>query len=231
MGCRVVAISPTDGAGGEQLGAIIARELGFQLINEEIVAEAAREAGVGPEVVADVERRKSVLSRVLASLGELAPATASGMSGHGAATWDVGPSRDLLRDLIRSVVWECAERGNVVIVAHAASLALAKRTDVLRVWITASPETRARRIAEAQNITEAEANKVLARGDANRADYLKRFYGASSELPTHYDIVLNTDRVESEEAAELILRAAALSRSRPFGRSARGLASPGPDRP
>ena len=208
VGCRVVAISPTDGSGGEQLGAIVARELGFQLVNEEIVARAAREAGVGPEVVADVERRKSVLSRVLDSLAELAPATAAGMSGHGAATMELGPTRDLLRDLIRTVLWESAERGNAVIVAHAASLALAKRTDVLRVWITGSQEARARRLAETQDITEDEATKLVARGDVNRADYLQRFYGVSAELPTHYDIVLNMDRVAPEDAVALVLSAA-----------------------
>ena len=110
--------------------------------------------------------------------------------------------------MIRSVLWESAERGNAVIVAHAASLALATRTDVLRVLITASPETRARRLAEAQNIDQAEAEKLVARGDANRADYLKRFYGVSAELPTHYDLVLNTDRVAPEDAAALILSTA-----------------------
>jgi cytidylate kinase len=110
--------------------------------------------------------------------------------------------------LIRNAVWESAERGNAVLVAHAASLALANRTDVLRVWVTASPETRARRLAEAEDIGEAEAKKLVASGDANRADYLKRFYGASAELPTHYDIVLNTDRVAPEDAALLILRVA-----------------------
>ena len=208
MGCRVVAISPTDGSGGEQLGAVIARELGFKLVDEEIVAQAARDAGVGPEVMADVERRRSVLSRVLESLADIGPATAAGMTGHGAATWDHGTSREALRDFIRSVVWESAERGSAVIVAHAASLALAGRADVLRVWITASPETRARRIAEAQGIAEAEAGRQVARGDTNRADYLKRFYGASAELPTHYDMVLNTDHISAEDAAALILSAA-----------------------
>jgi hypothetical protein len=46
MGCRVVAISATDGSAGQQLGAIVARELGFQLVNEQIIVQAAREAGV-----------------------------------------------------------------------------------------------------------------------------------------------------------------------------------------
>ena len=207
MGYRVVAISPTDGSAGDALGPIVAHELGFRLINEQVVARVAWKAGVDPEVVADVERRKSVLARVLGSLGDVAPAATAGLSRFPIVD-DPGPRRDALRGLIRSVLWESAEAGDAVIVAHAASLALATRSDVLRVFITASPETRARRLAEAQNIGEAEAEKLVARGDANRADYLKRFYGVSTELPTHYDIVLNTDSIAPEDAAALILTAA-----------------------
>ena len=208
MGYRVLAISPTDGSAGEQLGPVVARELGFQLVDEEIVAQAAREAGVTPEAVADVEKRKSLLHRLLEGLGEVGPAGAAGMTGFAAIPEDSGPNRDALRGLIRSVLEESADRGNAVIVAHAASLALGNRDDVLRVLVTASPETRAQRLAEAGDMDEAEAKKAIARGDANRADYLKRFYGASAELPTHYDVVINTDRVSPEDAASLILSAA-----------------------
>jgi cytidylate kinase len=205
---RVVAISPTDGSAGEELGRVVARELGFRLVNEEIVAEAAQEAGVTAEMVADVERRKSVLARLLEGLGEIGPAGAAGFTGFAAIAEDPGPNRDALRGMIRSVLEESAARGDAVIVAHAASLALGGNPDVLRVLITASPETRARRIAEAREIDDAEAGKVVARGDANRADYLKRFYGSSAELPTNYDLVINTDRVKPEDAAALILSAA-----------------------
>ena len=207
MGYRVVAISPTDGSAGEVVGRIVADELGFRLINEQVVARVAWEAGVDPEVVADVERRKSLLARVLRGLGEVAPAATAGLSDFPIVD-DRAPRRDALRSLIRSVLWESAEDGDAVIVTHAASLALATRADVLRILITASAETRSRRLAQAQEIGEAEAVKLVARGDANRADYLKRFYGASTELPTHYDIVLNTDRVAPAGAAALILTAA-----------------------
>ena len=207
MGYQVVAISPTDGSAGEALGAIVAHKLGFRLINEQVVARVAWEAGVDPEVVADVERRKSVVARVLGGLGDVAPAATADLSGF--PTADAPSSRrDALRGLIRNVLWESAEAGDAVIVAHAASLALATRADVLRVLITASPDTRVRRLAEAEEIGHAEAEKLVARGDANRADYLKRFYGISRELPTHYDIVLNTDHVAPDEAAALILTAA-----------------------
>jgi cytidylate kinase len=207
VGYRVVAISPTDGSAGEAVGPIVAHDLGFRLINEQVVARVAWEAGVSPEVVADVERRKSVLARVLGGLGDVAPESTAGLSGF-PLVGDSAPRRDALRGLIRSVLWESAEAGDAVIVAHAASLALATRADVLRVLITASAETRARRLAEAQKLGDAEAEKLVARGDANRADYLKRFYSVSTELSTHYDIVLNTDRVAPADAAALILTAA-----------------------
>jgi cytidylate kinase len=207
VGYRVVAISPTDGSAGEAVGPIVAHDLGFRLINEQVVARVAWEAGVSPEVVADVERRKSVLARVLGGLGDVAPESTAGLSGF-PLVGDSAPRRDALRGLIRSVLWESAEAGDAVIVAHAASLALATRADVLRVLITASAETRARRLADAQKLGDAEAEKLVARGDANRADYLKRFYNVSTELPTHYDIVLNTDRVAPADAAALILTAA-----------------------
>jgi hypothetical protein len=203
-----VAISPTDGSAGEQLGPVVARDLGYRLVNEQIVAQAAREAGVTPDTVADVEKRKGMLHRLLEGLSEVGPAGAAGFTGFAAIPEEPGPNRDALRGLIRSVLEESAEQGNAVIVAHAASLALGGNPDVLRVLITASPETRAKRIAEAQNVDEAEAQKLVASGDANRADYLKRFYGASAESATHYDIVINTDRVSTDDAAALILGAA-----------------------
>ena len=44
--------------------------------------------------------------------------------------------------------------------------------------------------------------------DAARADYLRRFHGLSAELPTHYDLVVNTDALSIDQAAELVAQAA-----------------------
>jgi cytidylate kinase len=117
------------------------------------------------------------------------------------------PSPDRLRALIRSTIEEIAREGDVVIVAHAASLALGPRHDGLRVFVTASPETRRRRVAAARGVDEAEAQRLVAQGDRNRAEYLKRFYRVS-EAPTHYDLVVNTDVLTPDEAADVIVEAA-----------------------
>ena len=44
--------------------------------------------------------------------------------------------------------------------------------------------------------------------DAGRRDYLKRFYDVGEELPPTYDLVVNTDALSVELAAELVVRAA-----------------------
>jgi cytidylate kinase len=86
-------------------------------------------------------------------------------------------------------------------------LALAGRDDVLRVFVTASPEARARRLASTLGTDEKQAARALKRSDTARADYIKRFYGASAELPTHYDLVINMDRIPPEQAVLLITQA------------------------
>jgi len=79
------------------------------------------------------------------------------------------------------------------------------REDVLRVPVTASPGTRARRVAAAGDLDEQKAAAVVADEDAARAAYLKRFYSVEREAPTHYDVVVNTDTVPPEKAVELVV--------------------------
>ena len=215
MACRVVCISSEDGAGAHEAALAAAQSLGFRLIDEDIVTRAALEAGVDEHVVADVERRKSALVRLIESMGT---AGSAGMgAGYVMAPPEAGgpdqPPSDDVRGLIRSVIEETAGEGKVVIVAHAASLALGERDDVLRVMVTASPQTRQRRFAEALGLDDKEAGRMLKRSDAGRADYIKRFYGIAAELPTHYDLVINTDKLSPEQAARLIVETAAIGAS------------------
>ena len=111
-------------------------------------------------------------------------------------------------DLIREAVYAAADRGRVVICAHAASIALAGRAGVLRVLVTGSPSVRARRFADEHGLDPQKAERTIKRDDAARADYLRRFYDVGEELPTHYDLVVSTDRLSPEQATGVIVSAA-----------------------
>jgi cytidylate kinase len=200
----VVCISSEDGAGAAEAARLVAGKLGFRLIDEDIVARAAVQAGVEEDVIADVERRKSILVRLLEGLGPASMGTGPVLTD---TIWYAQPASYELMTLIKSVIEESAAAGNVVIVAHAASLTLAARHDVLRVLVTASPQTRQSRLAAELQVDETEAARVVKRSDAGRADYIKRFYGIGAEQPTHYDLVINTDKLTPNDAARLVVDA------------------------
>lgn len=203
---RVVCISHATGAGGEEIGRLVAEELGFLYLDNEIVAQAAARAGVAPADVANAEQRRSLITRSLDALAQ----------GEG-ETWTMGTvglprtggrlGRYDLLAVIREAIEQAAARGDVVIVAHAASHVVAN-TDALRVLVTASPDRRAKRLAQLQGIDADEARRTIKDADAGRRDYLKSFHGVDQEAPTHYDLVLNTDALRIEEAARVVSCAA-----------------------
>ena len=207
MTCHAVCISRALGAGGTEVGQRAADRLGFLYLDEEIIARAAAKVGITPGEVADEERRRPALSRLLREIGRGAAAESYGLAGANALAAEEA-SPDLIRGLISGAIEETAGRGEVVIVAHAASFALSGRPGVLRVLVTASPKTRAQRLAESNEIELKVAAKSIKESDTARADYLRRFYNVSTELPTHYDLVINTDVLSVEQAADLVAQAA-----------------------
>jgi cytidylate kinase len=208
MAASVVCISRSAAAGGEEIGRLVAERLGFRFVDEEIVARAAEREGLDVKDVASAEQRKGWLARFFEGGGGGRSPEMAGFGIFGT----LGPghlgSSEAYRELIKDAILQTAEQGSVVIVAHAASYALAGREDVLRVFVTASPAVRSRRLAEALGVDEEAAIKKVKESDAARADYLKRFYEIDHELPTHYDLVVNTERLGTDQAVVLVSQAA-----------------------
>ncbi len=204
----MICISRVLGAGGGDVGRIVAGSLGYRLVDEEIVQQAAESNGVSVEELADAERRTKVLDRLTRNLVVAGGAAGLMTAGAGVIDLSAGTDPKSLRALIQKSIHETAERGDVVIVSHAASYALAGRADVLRVLVTASPETRAGRAAQQGSVDNKKAAKAVADSDEHRAAYLKRFYGIGNELPTHYDLTLNSDSLSIELMSDLVVRAA-----------------------
>jgi cytidylate kinase len=221
MGARVISISFSDGSGGEEVAVAVAAALGFPVVSEEILSRAAAEAGVSLEAVADVERRKSFMTKLVGRLVPSAaasdPAFRQSLDAQVTASLigvalpldtEARPSQDELRGKIRSAIDEYMVSGDVVILGHAASHSLSGRAGVLRVFVTGSPEARSARLVAGRLLSPKQAEKLVATGDANRADYLKRFYGIESESHSQYDVVVDTDDLTVDQASQIIVSAA-----------------------
>jgi cytidylate kinase len=62
---------------------------------------------------------------------------------------------------------------------------------------------------QAEQLDKREAAKRIDRSDKERAAYIKRFYRVDRELPSHYDLVVSTDRLSPSDACRLVLDATA----------------------
>jgi cytidylate kinase len=205
MARSVVCISHASGAGGEEVGRLVAEQLGYVYVDDDIVARAAAAGAIDSAEVADEERRKSFAARLLEGIAQGGEAWAV-THGGSSATQEALRS-DNVRALIKETIAQTAARGNVVIVAHGASHMVVRRPDTLRVLVTASPTTRASRIGRRDGLDAAHAAREVKQSDAARRDYLRRFYDIDEELPTLYDVVVNTDGLTVEQAARLVAQA------------------------
>ncbi len=179
----VVCLAHSEGACGEEIGQQLADRLGFRYADEAIVVAAAETEQVFPEAVSLAESRSP--GRWLE------------------VDFNRFEKTEHVRELIRNAVHETAAEGDVVIVSHAASFALEGRDDVLRVRITASSETRERRLSQT-GLDPDEAARRVKDADKDMKAYLKHFYGVTQERPTDYDLVVNSDRVTVGQAVAAI---------------------------
>jgi cytidylate kinase len=183
----VVTVSRQFGAGGLRVARSLAETLGFRLVDRELVEEAARQLGVDPEVA------QSRDERVPALVEELGLALAAGTPELGLAT--VAMSDQTLAAGTRGVIRSLADAGDYVILGRGGQAALAERDDACHLALVGSLSDRVQRIMQWQGVTEQEARARCERVDAERAGYVRRFYGVDIRDPLLYDCVLNTSRL------------------------------------
>ncbi len=199
----VVTLSRQYGAGGLRIGPALAEALGFKFVDREIVEEAARRLGVEPDVVQERDERTPA---IVEEIG-LALAAASPEFGIPAL-----PHLDdrALAEATKRVMLSLADAGGYVILGRGSQAALAGRTDACHIALVGDLHDRVQRIMQWQNVGEREARSRCEQVDAERAGYVKHFYGKDIRDPLLYDSVLNTSRLGGEATSELAVAVARL---------------------
>jgi CMP/dCMP kinase len=184
----VVTVSRQYGAGGLRVAPAIAEALGYRFVDRELAEEAARRLGVDPGSVRDRDERAPAL------VEEVGLALAAATPEMGLA-----PALDLddrmLAEATRRVILSLATAGGYVILGRGSQAVLAGRSDACHVSLVGDLSDRVARIVRSQTVEESHAAALCARMDAERAGYVKRYYGADIRDPLLYDCVLNTSRL------------------------------------
>lgn len=186
-GGLTVAISREAGSRGTTIARMVSEILGWQVFDHDTLDYLAQNDTARTQLLADVppEARRwadEQFSRLQ---------HARGMTTEG----------DAIR-LIRLVLMVAA-RGNAVIVGRAAGFLLPPETTI-HVRIVAPLEARVAYMAQELRLTRPEAVEEVRARDERRALFLKRMVSATASDPIAYDVVVNSDRLGVEGAAQFV---------------------------
>jgi cytidylate kinase len=200
----IITISRQYGAGGSEVARRVAAELGWRVVDNELIDRVARNAGLPAEEVARKEERApGFLERLIRALARSVPE----LFPTPAAKLPEPEEAALLRATERTVA-ELAGEGRVIVVGRAAPAVLRGRHDALHVKLVAPVEFRIQTAVGRLGLSPAEAGRVLRETDASRERYLRQHYGLDWNDPGNYDLTLNTGRLGLEGAARLIVSCA-----------------------
>ena len=187
---RVITISREFGSGGRTIGKLSAERLGIPCYDQELIEKIEEKSGLAKEYIA--ERGEYTLRG-----GWLANAFAD-RSLNGLSV------QDYLWTIQRKTILELAEQGPCVIVGRCADYILDGRADLLKVFIHASIEARAKRIVEKYGESAEAPEKRLRDKDIRRSSYYHFYTDVEWGIAKNYDVALDSGTLGLERCVDII---------------------------
>jgi cytidylate kinase len=192
---NVLTVSREYGAGGADVARRLAEMLGWELLDRELLHQAAE-----VEHVPDAE---------LERLDEKALSVAD--------RFKLRPPHQKYFHGLTAAARQAASRGNVVLVGRGARQLLDEMPGAFHLRLVAPRAWRVRRMATQEGWTAEQALARCLEVDRTRDRFNRYFFGASVAQPEQYDLVVNTGRVPLEDVVACV---AALVRGEATGEPA-----------
>ena len=196
----LITISREYGAGGSSVARTIAERLGWKLVDNQIVEEIARRAGMTTaEAQERVERSPTFVERLIRALAASNPELLTLASVQPPDAADAQ-----LKQITEQVVAESASN-HAVLVGRAASAVIGRREDALHIKLVGSVEHRREVIAKRLGVSPEEAARKVRDVDAHRAEYHRKWYERDWADAHNYHLVINVGWVGLEGAADIVV--------------------------
>lgn len=187
---KIITISREFGSGGRTIGKNLAQKLGVPCYDSEIIEKVAVESGFAEEYI----KEKGEYTQ---------PSLLMGLLNNRAIY--TGPSNEDKIWLIQCrVIKELAEKGPCVIVGRCADYILRGRDDVMKVFVYADFEARAKRIVEVYGEMEDAPAKRLREKDKRRAAYYQHYTDMNWGAVRNYDVCLDSSFIGIDECVDIL---------------------------
>ena len=178
----ILTIGRESGAGGDEIGMLVAEKLGYEFVTREAIFKEIGE------------------------YGENWLKWGKEMDDHKPSLWErFDQSFAGFVALKESIMLKHAAKNNVVLMGRGGNWMLSDFPHALRIRIMAPVETRLENIVRRESIDTETAREMIEEGDAERAAYLKAIYHKDWTKAKYYDIVFDTAKLSQEEVVKMII--------------------------
>jgi cytidylate kinase len=214
MQVRIITLEREYGSGGAMIAKRLAGRLGWKVWDEELTAEIARVAKIDHRVALRCDERcDSLLYRLFKVYARGSYERTLPLEGE-SRSFDA----DQMVAMLHKVVEAVASRGNCVIVGRGAPYILRNRPDAFHVFIYAPEDEKIRRIMSLGK-SEKEAVQLVDEVDAERASFIRHYFGKEWPLRSLYNLMVNS-KFGDEHTVETILQEIALLEARTIPQAA-----------
>ena len=176
----IITISRKVASFGDETAAALAKLLGYTFVTRKVLEEKLRERGVPEDALKKYDEKKPTF---WASLSR---------------------ERDIYMDLLRETVFDEAQHDNRIFIGRGGFAILNGVPGCYSARLVATDSERLKRLEKEFDWTEDQARQRMNESDQNRDGFHKCFFNVEIENPAIYNIVLTTDMISAETAAEII---------------------------
>ena len=186
-GITVITVSREPGSGGNILAKRLSENLEYDLFYQEVIHQMAESARVSIQFVETLdEKGVSVLEDWISSLVD---------KRH---LWP-----DQYLQHLMKIIGTIGKHGKAVIVGRGANFVLPPEKR-LSVRLIGPLEKRVRNVSQEFGISSEEARRRVIKTDSNRRAFIRKYFNDDIRDPLNYDLVLNTGRLNIDDAVNAI---------------------------
>ena len=173
---EIITISREYGSGGRQIGQELAKRLGIDFYDKEIITMLAQESGLDEQTIKNWAEKE-----------------VSGYFYGINAARGIIPIPDRIFGARRKVLNDIADKGSCVIVGSCGDYILKDRDNIKKFFIYAPKEARAKRALEVYGDDLAAFPNLIKRKDQERRDYYNHFTSYKFGDYKNYDACFNSE--------------------------------------
>ena len=196
----VITINREVGSGGRTVGRILAEKLGVKYCDKAVIEGLTKKFGLSPERIEEIKaQKKSWWNDINNYYQTLVNSTSLPMDA------EVRLDNATMFETEKRILQELATHDDCVVAGRTGFMVFREWPNHLNVFIQASLEHRIKRIMNRKNVTMEQARDIIAKMDATREAYIKKYEDTTRYDTRNYQLVISMDDLTENDAAEIII--------------------------